>query len=150
MTEAILQDIDFSIPPLSEAQHYMEWNSFTGEQKYILYLRIAKNMNYEQIKKTWKEQMQTILSDPAIKTCFYRSAIGLAWEKGNSGGNHPILCNADLEDLTTEMVERARINKAFSTETIVDYAIILQERRKKDAIQALTFLCLRRFGFIRG
>ena len=28
------------------------------------------------------DEYWTILSDPAIKTCFKRSALGLLWEKG--------------------------------------------------------------------
>ena len=129
-----------------QIRRYLAWDQLTSEQKYMIYLRLSKKLSYSEIKQQWMDEYGTILSDPAIKTCFKRSALGLSWEKGQSGGNSPYLCNDDFDILVQEVSERARRSKAFDSQTILDYASDLKEKRNKLAVKALDMLQCPRIG----
>ena len=55
------------------------------------------------------EWILEILRDPVIKTCFKRSALGLLWEKSQSGGNSPYLCTDNFGILVQEIVQEQNV-----------------------------------------
>ena len=73
-----------------------------------------------------KEKHNIKLNPESLGNCLQRTALSLIWEPGMSGGKTPFLCPGDMDELETEIYERALHSAAFDTHTILDQAVIIK------------------------
>ena len=87
-----------------------------------------ERLTWKQISAKWKAIKGETLSQEAILTCLFRSALSRIWKKGENQGNNPYLCTKDLNILDKEIHERAYITRAFDTMEVIDEATKLRVR----------------------
>ena len=131
------EDFDESLPQMQNLIQLTHWSSFSTYQKYISFLMVVKNMNQRDVIKTMKEKHNIKLNPESLGNCLQRTALSLIWEPGMSGGKTPFLCPGDMDELETEIYERALHSAAFDTHTILDQAVIIKKKRLKQAIDVL-------------
>ena len=134
-----IPEFDENCFPLRMYKNLTDWEIFSKEQKWIIYLRV-NGWSYERISDEWSKCLETILSKEAIATCFKRFANSLRWEKGGQGGSDYYLCKIDLELLKTHAYESAFTEHAFDTESIREEALRLKKQRQEKAVRVLQLL----------
>ena len=111
------------------------------EQNIILTRILNHKFKRKEVAFYFWYQFKESISQEAIATCLFRTAFGLRWEKGMSGGNTGYLSGADLETLATTVRERARVDKAFDKNAIIEEAFSLKKKRRQPiAFETLSLL----------
>ena len=106
---------------LEETKKIVSWDTLSQQQKWFIFLVREQNYSRRQIQDAWKENLKTSITFDALRTCALRTAFSLPWEQGTlSFATNDYLIPEDLETLKTEINERARINDAFDTISVLD------------------------------
>ena len=129
-----------SVPAITKIKEYVDWDSFSNEQKWIVYVIAEKNYSWKNVSTAWKQIKNECISQEAISTCITRSALSRYWKKGESPGNNTYLCNADLIQLDIEIRERAQVCKALDTVEVTDVAAKLKTSRIQKGVEFLKLL----------
>ena len=75
-----------------------------------------------------------------ILTCLRRTAVGLYWEPGISGGTDPYLCDEDLIALVNYITDNARDANTLTVRDVLDAARELKRQRAHRAVAELVRL----------
>ena len=126
-----------SVPIITKIKELVDWNTFTDEQKWIIYVIAEEKFTWKRVSAAWLQIKRETISQEAISSCLSRSDLSRSWKKGDSPGNNTYLCNADLILLDTEIKERAQVCKALDTVEVTDEAAKLKTKRIQKGIEFL-------------
>ena len=119
---------------------FVNLGALSKQQKWVIYLICERNLTRTQVRKEWMLHFHRNLTDQALQHCIERIAMSQFWIQKMPGGNPGYLNTQDLEILAADVYERARIDKAFDTSSILEAARVLRLNRFNLAKHALIIM----------
>ena len=130
-------EINEYVPSIASIKRFVDWEVFSEEQKWIVYLIAEEKLTWANIRRRWNTVRPQKLYDSANESCLERSALSRTWHQGKNIGNQTFLCKTDTDALNQEIVERARIATALNTISVRDEAM---KHKTERYISAAKFL----------
>ena len=122
---------------LSPVYSLVDIHALTDEQKWVMNLILNQHASRQTVLSPWKSQFDSLLSMEALYTCITRTCLSIPWEKGMSGGNPYYLCAQDFRFIEETIQEKARMDRAYDTYSILEEAYQLKLARIEKAVQLL-------------
>ena len=132
--------IRLNTPKMQPLIELIDIGILTIQQQFVLCLIVNYGATREKIMSYWKQVFHETLSADALGTCINRTCLSIIWEKGMSGGNNYYLNDQDTETLCVDVREKARMDRAYDTTSILEEAYRLKLLRIDKAIKALEIL----------
>jgi hypothetical protein len=108
---------------------------FHKQNELRSYRTVVETITYPyKVPKEHPEDEETVeqrqLSGPAaLRTCLKRTALGLVWEPGQSGGRDPYLCEEDVAAFEGMVVQHANQMNCLTTHQAMYIAFFLRKAR---------------------
>ena len=125
---------------MQQLKEYVDFDSLSQKQLFVASLILNYNHSRVSVANKWNDYFHETLSMQAVSACIKRIAQSLYWTKGMAGGSDFYLCPADIETLTENVIEHARHDKAYDSNSIIEEAHQLKVQRQKKIINALELL----------
>jgi hypothetical protein len=118
-------------PPLPTGITRIQRRFFFSQNALRSYRAVLASVTYRGLIT---DEIKHLSSCRALATCLKRTALGLCWEPGMTGGTHPYLCDEDAMAFEGLVVQEAANMNCITTQQAMKIAWFLKRTRYKLAI----------------